>query len=189
MVYFYPIYLDFTEIVGLSVVLIGVLSNALSSIIGRAINRQRASPPLVVTGVSMAIGASILMVTGVMFEGLITLTPTSMVYVLWLSIVNTAFAFILWNRAMQVLRAVDISVINSRMLPQIVVVSIVFLGEMPDLIDWIGLIVLALSVAAIQVLQARRTMTVDAAREEGIQVTTPEFLDKVEDKQRREKES
>ena len=179
MVYFYPIDLDFTEIVGLSVVLIGVLSNALSSIIGRAINRQRASPPLVVTGVSMAIGASILMVTGVMFEGLITLTPISMVYVLWLSIVNTAFAFIMWNRAMQVLRAVDISVINSTMLPQIVVLSIVFLGEMPDLIDWVGLIVLALSVAAIQVLQARRTMAVDAVKGEETQLTTPEFLDEI----------
>lgn len=160
MVYFYPIDLDFTEIVGLSVVLTGVLFNAFSSIIGRAINRQRTSPPLVVTGVSMTIGASILMVTGVMSEGLIILTPIAMVYVLWLSVVNTAFAFIIWNRAMQVLRAVDISVINSTMLPQIVVLSIVFLGEMPDLIDWAGLIILALSVAAIQVLQAKRTMAV-----------------------------
>jgi drug/metabolite transporter (DMT)-like permease len=158
MVYFYPIDLNFAEIVGLSVVLIGVLANALSSIIGRAINRQRASPPLVVTGVSMAVGASILMVAGVIFEGLISLSLISMVYVLWLSVVNTAFAFIIWNRAMQVLRAVDISVINSTMLPQIVVLSIIFLGEMPDLIDWVGLIVLALSVTAIQVLQARRTM-------------------------------
>ena len=160
MVYFYPIDLDFTEIVGLSVVLIGVFFNALSSIIGRAINRERASPPIVVTGVSMAIGASLLMVTGIMFEGLIILTPIAMVYVLWLSVVNTAFAFIIWNRAMQVLRAVDISVINSTMLPQIVVLSIVFLGEMPDLIDWAGLIILALSVAAIQALQAKRTMAI-----------------------------
>ncbi|MFW9944151.1 MAG: DMT family transporter, partial [Candidatus Sifarchaeia archaeon] len=95
MIYFYPIDLDFTEIIGLSVVLIGVLFNALSSILGRAINRQRASPPLVVTGVSMAIGASILMVTGVVFEGLIILTPIAMVYVIWLSVVNTAFAFII----------------------------------------------------------------------------------------------
>ncbi len=160
MVYFYPIDLDFTEIVGLSVVLIGVFFNALSSIIGRAINRERASPPIVVTGVSMAIGASLLMVAGIMFEGLIILTPIAMVYVLWLSVVNTAFAFIIWNRAMQVLRAVDISVINSTMLPQIVVLSIVFLGEMPDLIDWAGLIILALSVAAIQALQAKRTMAI-----------------------------
>ncbi|MHA2601267.1 MAG: DMT family transporter [Candidatus Thorarchaeota archaeon SMTZ1-83] len=160
MVYFYPIDLDFTEIVGLSVVLIGVFFNALSSIIGRAINRERASPPIVVTGVSMAIGASLLMVAGIMFEGLIILTPIAMVYVLWLSVVNTAFAFIIWNRAMQVLRAVDISVINSTMLPQIVVLSIVFLEEMPDLIDWAGLIILALSVAAIQALQAKRTMAI-----------------------------
>ncbi|MFW9799182.1 MAG: DMT family transporter [Candidatus Thorarchaeota archaeon] len=156
MIYFYPIDLDFTEIIGLTVVLIGVLFNALSSIMGRAINRKRATPPIIVTGVSMAIGASFLLVTGVTLEGLISLTPISIVYVLWLSIVNTAFAFIIWNRAMQTLRAVDISVINSTMLPQIVVLSIVFLGEMPDLLDWVGLGVLAISVALIQVIQARR---------------------------------
>ncbi|MFQ5834210.1 MAG: DMT family transporter, partial [Candidatus Thorarchaeota archaeon] len=156
MIYFYPIDFDFTEIIGLTVVLIGVLFNALSSIMGRAINRQRATPPIIVTGVSMAIGASLLLVTGVVLEGLISLTPISIVYVLWLSIVNTAFAFIVWNRAMQTLRAVDISVINSTMLPQIVVLSIVFLGERPDLLDWVGLVLLAFSVAAIQVLQARR---------------------------------
>jgi drug/metabolite transporter (DMT)-like permease len=47
-------------------------------------------------------------------------------------------------------------VINSTMLPQIVILSIVFLGEVLDPLDWIGLIILALSVTLIQILQARR---------------------------------
>ncbi|MFW9845930.1 MAG: DMT family transporter [Candidatus Thorarchaeota archaeon] len=156
MIYFYPIDLDLSETVGLVVVLFGVLANAFSSIMGRSINRNRATPPIVVTGVSMVIGAIILLVTGFILEGTTVITPIAMVYILWLSIVNTAFAFTIWNKAMQTLRAVDITVINSTMLPQIVILSIVFLDEMPDLLDWIGLVILAACVALIQILQARR---------------------------------
>ena len=80
----------------------------------------------------------------------------SLFYVLWLSVVNTAFAFTIWNKAMQTLRAVDSTIINSTMLPQITILAIIFLGEMPGLLDWFGLILLAVSVAVVQVLQARR---------------------------------
>jgi drug/metabolite transporter (DMT)-like permease len=156
MIYFYPIDLDLSETVGLIVVLIGVVANAFSSIMGRSINRERNTPPIVVTGVSMAIGAGVLLVAGLALEGLSVVTPIALLYIVWLSIVNTAFAFTLWNKAMQTLRAVDITVINSTMLPQIVILSIVFLGEVLDPLDWIGLIILALSVTLIQILQARR---------------------------------
>ncbi|MHA2021100.1 MAG: DMT family transporter, partial [Candidatus Thorarchaeota archaeon] len=135
---------------------IGVIANAFSSIMGRSINKERDTPPIVVTGVSMAIGAGVLLVAGLALEGLSVVTPIALLYIIWLSIVNTAFAFTLWNKAMQTLRAVDITVINSTMLPQIVILSIVFLGEVLDPLDWIGLIILALSVTLIQILQARR---------------------------------
>jgi drug/metabolite transporter (DMT)-like permease len=156
MIYFYPVDLDFSQTVGIIVVLAGVLANALSSILGRSINKEQLAPPLVITGTSMTIGAGLLVVTGLILEGLAIVTPLALLYILWLSVVNTAFAFTLWNRAMETLRAVDITVINSTMLPQIVILSIVFLGEMPDLLDWIGLILLAICVAVIQILQARR---------------------------------
>jgi drug/metabolite transporter (DMT)-like permease len=156
MIYFYPLDLNTSEMVGLVVVIIGVIANALSSILGRAINSKRDSPPIVITAVSMTIGAAILVVVGLVAEGVVVLSPLSILYILWLSVVNTAFAFTLWNKAMQTLRAVDSAIINSTMLPQIVILSIVFLGEMPDLVDWFGLILLALSVAAVQVLQARK---------------------------------
>jgi drug/metabolite transporter (DMT)-like permease len=57
---------------------------------------------------------------------------------------------------MRELRAIDTTLINSTMMPQIVLLSVVFLGEFPDLIDWVGLILLAIGIAAVQVLQVRR---------------------------------
>lgn len=157
LIYFYPLNLGTLQAIGLLVVLAGVIANAFSSIIGRAINRQKALPALVVTAVSMLVGSIVLLAAGLLFERVQSMSFLSVFYIVWLSIVNTAIAFTLWNKAMQTIRAVDISIINSTMLPQIVILSIVFLGEMPDLLDWLGLALIALSALLIQILQARKS--------------------------------
>jgi len=150
LIYFHPIDLPLNQILGLAVVLIGVIANAASSIMGRAINRNRAVPPIVITGVSITIGSLVLVVTGVVLEGPTFVNPTSMVYLLWLGVVNTALAFTIWNKAMQTLRAIDVSIINGTMLPQIVILSVVFLGEMPTLLDYFGLILVGISALFVQ---------------------------------------
>jgi drug/metabolite transporter (DMT)-like permease len=156
MIYFYPLDFVSQSLFGIIVVLIGVIANAFSSIIGRYVNKEHVAPPLVITGISMAIGAFLLLGSGLLIERLEAVTPLAWIYILWLAIVNTAFAFTLWNKAMQTLRAVDMTIINSTMLPQIVILSIIFLDENPTPLDWVGLILLALSVAFVQISQARR---------------------------------
>ena len=104
----------------------------------------------------MSIGSIFLMLFGLGTEPMAPLSLTSWFYILWLAVVNTALAFTLWNRAMRVLRAIDMTLINSTMMPQIVILSIIFLAEYPGPLDWIGLIILALSVGAVQYLQTKR---------------------------------
>lgn len=156
LLYFYPIDIVGVQVLGLIVVTIGIIANALSSILGRSINKQKLAPAIVVTGVSMTFGSLFLLMAGVIVEGFVILSPISIFYILWLSVVNTAFAFTIWNKVMQTLRAVDSSIINGTMLPQIVVLSIVFLGEFPEPLDWIGLVLVGLSALLVQVSQARR---------------------------------
>jgi drug/metabolite transporter (DMT)-like permease len=151
------------SILGLLIGLASLLANSASALIGRAINRTLDTPPLVVTGIMMSIGSVFLMLLSLTIETMVPLSPTSWIYILWLAVVNTALAFTLWNRAMRVLRAVDMTLINSTMMPQIVILSIAFLGEFPDLLDWIGLILLAISVAAVQYIQTRRLSNSDKA--------------------------
>jgi drug/metabolite transporter (DMT)-like permease len=157
LLYFYPLDFVGVSILGLIVGVISLLANSFSSIIGRAINRARDTPALVVTGIMMSIGSIFLMLFGLIIEPLAPLSLTSWIYILWLAVANTALAFTLWNRAMRVLRAIDIALINSTMMPQIVVLSIIFLSEYPSYLDWIGLILLALSVTAVQVFQIMKT--------------------------------
>jgi drug/metabolite transporter (DMT)-like permease len=154
--YFYPLDFVGVSIVGLIIGIISLLANSASALIGRAINRARDTPSLVVTGIMMAIGSFFLMLFGLATEPIAPLSLTSWIYILWLAVANTALAFTLWNRAMRVLRAIDMTLINSTMMPQIVILSIIFLGEFPGPLDWVGLILLAISVGAVQYLQTKR---------------------------------
>ncbi len=127
--FFYPVKLPSLEILGLVIVSVGVLANALSAILGRSINRQGDIPPIVVTTVSMGIGAGILLLSGLWIQGMPTLDLRSWGIILWLSLVNTAFAFTLWNLTLRTLSAVESSIINNTMLVQIALLAWIFLGE------------------------------------------------------------
>ncbi len=166
LIYFYPMNLPIVQALGLLIAVAELIANALSSLLGRKINRNSAVHPVVITTLSMAIGSGVLLLSGLTLEGVVPISPLSIIYVLWLAVVNTALAFTLWNRAMRVLRAVDISLINSTMLPQIVILSVVFLGEMPRVLDWVGLAMLGLSITLIQISQAKRKATIQSSLKE-----------------------
>jgi drug/metabolite transporter (DMT)-like permease len=129
LAYFYPLSLPPGEAVGLVVAGAGVVANALSSILGRQVNRSGELEPVAVTVVTMGIGALPLLVGGIAVQGLPPLTLTHWAIILWLAVVNTALAFTLWNRTLRTLSAMESSIINNTMLFQIAVLAWLFLGE------------------------------------------------------------
>ncbi|MHA2025146.1 MAG: DMT family transporter [Candidatus Thorarchaeota archaeon] len=161
LIFFYPLDFVGVSIIGLVIAFISLIANSFSSVIGRAVNRARDTPALVVTGIMMSVGSVCLMIFGLATEPIASLSLTSWFYILWLAVVNTALAFTLWTRSQRILRAIDMTLINSTMLPQIVLLSILFLGEQLDYLDWIGIILLTFSVAAVQVIQASKANNSD----------------------------
>jgi drug/metabolite transporter (DMT)-like permease len=149
-IYFYPVSLPASQVVGLIVVAIGVLANAASSILGRRVNRDKTLPPLTVTTVSMGVGAVVLLATGVLFQGLPRLSPVHWAIIGWLAVVNTAFAFTLWNHTLRTLSAMESSIINSTMLIQIAVLAWLFLGERLTWQEVIGLVLAGLGTLVVQ---------------------------------------
>jgi drug/metabolite transporter (DMT)-like permease len=129
LVYFYPISFPAHQITGLAVMAAGVIANAISSLLGRSVNRNGEIPPLVVTVASMGVGAILLLIAGISTQGLPYLSPLHWAIVAWLAIVNTAFAFTLWNHTLRTLSAIESSIINSTMLIQIAILAWLFLGE------------------------------------------------------------
>ena len=124
--YFLPISLPQAQVVGVIIALIGVLANAGSSLLGREINRTGKLSPLIVTFVSMGIGSFLLLIIGGIVQGFGSMGWQDWTIVAWLAVVNTAFAFTLWNHTLRTLSAVESSVINSLMMPQIAILHLFF---------------------------------------------------------------
>ena len=150
IIFFYPIHLPMSQIIGLSVAVVGMLANAVSSIMGRSINRTRELSPLLITTVSMGVGATILLTSGISVHGVPVLSAQSWLMVAWLAVVNTAFAFTLWNHTLRTLAAVESSIINSAMSIQIPILAVLFLGERLNGRQVFGLVVSIIGVLVVQ---------------------------------------
>ena len=125
-------------------------SNTFASLLGRHVNRCRAVSPVVVTTISMGIGAACLLCAGLGAQGLPDLTLRAWGTVLWLAVVNTAFAFTLWNHTLRALSATESSVINNTMLIQIAVLAWIFLGERLGAVELLGLLAVACGTILVQ---------------------------------------
>lgn len=138
LLYFFPFKLPNIAFVAMSIALIGVCANAAAAVLGRQVNRQKL-PALVVTGISMGIGAFVLFGVGITVQGVGTLSIAQWLIIGWLAAINTALAFTLWNHTQQTLSAVESSVINGLMLPQIALLAWLFLDERLTLRQILGL--------------------------------------------------
>ena len=65
-----------------------------------------------------------------------------------LALVNTAFAFTLWNKTLQTLPAMESSMINNTMLVQIAILAWLFLGETITPLEIVGLLLATIGVVA-----------------------------------------
>lgn len=158
LIYFYPVALSAGQAFGFAVVLVGVLANALSAILGRSVNRDLSLPPAVVTVVSMGIGGLALLISGVAVQGLPRLSLSSWAIVLWLAVVNSAFAFTLWNQTLRTLSAMESSIINNTMLIQIAILAWLFLGEEPTPPEIAGMVLAGLGTLIVQLRFERITV-------------------------------
>jgi drug/metabolite transporter (DMT)-like permease len=129
MVYFSPVDIPRAQAIGYIVAVGGVMANAVSAILGREINRSGRYSPLVVTVISMGAGSVTLLSTGLAIEGLPKIGLQTWALIAWLAVVNTAFAFTLWNRVLRTLTAMESSVINGTMLVWIPLFAVLLLGE------------------------------------------------------------
>lgn len=149
--YFFPISVIGNQTIGLIIMFIGVLANAVSAIIGRDINRNKNISPIVVTCISMGIGALILLIIGIAMSGFPIISPKTWLFLIWLAVINTAFAFTLWNLTLRSLTAMESSIINGTMLIQIAILAWYFLGEIISFQEGIGMIIAVIGAVLVQI--------------------------------------
>lgn len=148
--YLFPVSLLESQGLGLAVMLIAIMANSSSSILGRDVNRDKKISPLVITSISMGIGAFLLLIIGVSMTGIPTMSNQNWLFLLWLAVINTAFAFTLWNHTLRSLSAMESSIINNTMLIQIAILGWFFLDEKISTQEGIGLSIAALGAVLVQ---------------------------------------
>jgi drug/metabolite transporter (DMT)-like permease len=154
-IYFLPFGLPGAAFIGLAVAILAMAANAVATLQGRQVNRDLALSPLLITFVSMGIGATLMLATGLIFQGLGHPTPLDWGFIVWMAVVNTAVGFTLWNHTQRTLTAVESSILNSLMMPQIAILAVVFLGEKISVKEILGL---ALVFAGVAVVQLKKSL-------------------------------
>jgi probable blue pigment (indigoidine) exporter len=97
--------------------------------LSRAIARERRTTTLVLTLTSMGAGTLAVLPAGLAFESPPQLSGSVLLSLIWLSLVNTAVAFSLWNHALRVLTAFEANVIGNTTIFQVGILGWVVLGE------------------------------------------------------------
>jgi drug/metabolite transporter (DMT)-like permease len=150
VIYFLPVNFPAGYISGIIISAVGVLANAGASIVGRNVNRARRLHPLVVTAISMGIGATVLVIAGISSQGFPSITIRGWAIIAWLAVANTAIAFTLWNYTLRDLSATESSIINGTMLIWIPILAVVFLNERVSSKELAGLVVAGVGTLIVQ---------------------------------------
>ena len=87
VVYFYPAALADYKLAGLLADIIGVFANAFASILGREVNRTGRIHPLIVTVISMGVGALFLLESGILFQGIPRISLMNWAIIAWLAVI------------------------------------------------------------------------------------------------------
>jgi len=150
-VYFMPVGFQNGGWLGFVFVGISLAANIAGAIQGRAVNRSEKYNVLVVTVISMGIGSTIMLGSGLILQGLPKISLTSWGIVVLLAVLNTAFAFTAWNYVQRILPAMESSFINSTNIVQIALLSWIFLGEKLTGREIFGLALTVIGVLIVQI--------------------------------------
>jgi drug/metabolite transporter (DMT)-like permease len=158
VIYFHPVDIPKNQTIGVTVAMLGILMNAASSLLGRNINRTSKHNPLVVTVISMGAGSIVLLAAGLVAEETPILNLQNWMIIIWLALVNTAFAFTLWNHTLRTLTAMESSIINGTMLVWVAIFAVIFLEETISGKEAVGLIATAIGTITVQLHNGKSRM-------------------------------
>lgn len=148
---YFPIRFSHQEVLGVTIVLFSGMAWAAYMVLTRSLQKNGKLGSLAFTTLTMGVGCLGLVALTLFFEEFGSIGPQSWVIILWMSIVNTALAFFVWNRALRLLRAYELSILQNTMLAQISVLAYIFLVEKITGRMIVGIILVLIGASLVQV--------------------------------------
>ena len=149
-VLFFSAGLQAGEPLGLGIVVVGLIGFLFFGILGREVAREQKVDTLSLTAIPLAFGGGLLLLVALPLEGLPTFSVTGYGIVLWLVVINTAFAYILYNHSLQVLTALEMNVMLNLSPLVTAVLAWLLLDERLSIVQIIGMISVIVGVVLVQ---------------------------------------
>jgi drug/metabolite transporter (DMT)-like permease len=126
---FFPGGVQGSQVAGLALASLTAAGVAGSNMLTRSIMRDPRMAAPQVALITMGLGSSLLLVISSIVEQIPLLSLETALILLWLALVNTAFAFTLWNRVLRTLTALEGGVVANAQIIEVAILAWVVLGE------------------------------------------------------------
>jgi drug/metabolite transporter (DMT)-like permease len=138
------------EPLAIAIVAAGLIGFAFFGILGREVARDGHVDTLPLTAFPLAFGGGLLLLVALPVEGLPKFSWELGGIILWLALVNTAIAYILYNHSLQLLTALEMNVLNNLAPLVTAMLAWIFLGEVLQPIQLGGILVVIVGVVLVQ---------------------------------------
>lgn len=135
---------------GIAIVAVGLVGNAAYGMLGQEVAKTKQVDTLALTAIPLAFGGGMLLPIALSIEGVPRFSTIGWGIVLWLAMVNTACVYLLYNHALCVLAAFELSVILNLTPLVTALLAWLFLGERLSLIQLIGMVTVIGGVVLVQ---------------------------------------
>lgn len=138
------------EPLGLAIVGVGLIGFLFFGILGREVARDQKVDTLTLTAIPLAFGGGLLLLVALPLEGMPAFSVTGWGIVLWLAVINTAVAYILYNHSLQVLTALEMNVMLNLSPLGTALMAWLLLDERLSFIQIIGMVTTIIGVVMVQ---------------------------------------
>lgn len=142
--------LAFTNPLGILVICLSGLAWASYMVLVRYLQRTKKVNSMGLTMISMGLGALGLLIISFFLEGFQPISSKGWLIIIWLSTINTAFAFYMWNHILKSIPAYRLSILQNTMLVQIGLLSVFFLDEVITVNMILGILLVLSGVILVQ---------------------------------------
>lgn len=157
VIFFYDSLQQVGMITGVLVTLISGIGWALYMIILRRHLIKNNENIITITSISMFFGAIMLLVATGLTNNIVNVSFNGWMIIFWLSGINTAVAFFLWNHALKTLKVIEQSILQNSMLIQISLLAYFFLQESINEQKIIGMTIVFIGVLIVQIKTNKST--------------------------------
>lgn len=139
-----------TDPVAVGIVSLGVLAFGFYGSLSRRFVRDQSVDIVRLTAIPLGFGGGLLLVFGFIVEGRADLSLAGLAIVLWLAIVNTIIAYVLYYRSLRILTALELHILLNLAPLGTALMAGLILGERLRPIQLIGMLTVILGVTLVQ---------------------------------------